>query len=76
VEANSTGGQGSCRAVAPSDDDDCKYIHLGRLPILASKFISKCTCLEEMRISAEIWENISPRERNKRNGRTVKTNVA
>jgi hypothetical protein len=22
VEANSTGGQGSCRAVAPSDDDD------------------------------------------------------
>jgi hypothetical protein len=23
VEANSTGGQGSRRAVAPSDDDDC-----------------------------------------------------
>jgi hypothetical protein len=22
VEVNSTGGQGSCRAVAPSDDDD------------------------------------------------------
>ena len=22
MEANSTGGQGSCRAVAPSDDDD------------------------------------------------------
>jgi hypothetical protein len=22
VEANSTGGQGSCRAVAPSDDDE------------------------------------------------------
>jgi hypothetical protein len=29
VEANSTGGQGSCRAVAPSDDDQptCLQVH-------------------------------------------------
>ena len=26
MEANSTGGQGSRRAVAPSDDDDYAYI--------------------------------------------------
>jgi hypothetical protein len=25
VEANSTGGQGSRRAVAPSDDDECSF---------------------------------------------------
>jgi hypothetical protein len=31
VEANSTGGQGSRRAVAPSDDDD-------------DNFISTCKC--------------------------------
>jgi hypothetical protein len=27
VEANSTGGQGSRRAVAPSDDDDDRFDH-------------------------------------------------
>jgi hypothetical protein len=29
VEANSTGGQGSCRAVVPSDDDDDDDKHNG-----------------------------------------------
>jgi hypothetical protein len=27
VEANSTGGQGSRRAVAPSDGDECEYFN-------------------------------------------------
>jgi hypothetical protein len=31
VEANSTGGQGSHRAVAPSDDDDDGYSAFGML---------------------------------------------
>ena len=28
MEANSTGGQGSRRAVAPSDDDDSNSVHI------------------------------------------------
>jgi hypothetical protein len=44
VEANSTGGQGSRRAVAPSDDDDkdgrytCFYLFSNYDVLLTSKF--------------------------------------
>ena len=32
MEVNSTGGQGSRRAVAPSDDDDDVYKYKGKMP--------------------------------------------
>jgi Ca2+/Na+ antiporter len=35
VEANSTGGQGARRAVAPSDDDDIRSISIHKLSYLS-----------------------------------------
>jgi hypothetical protein len=43
VEANSTGGQGSRRAVAPTDDDDSNSVHIITSAAHAVREIPTCT---------------------------------